>query len=235
MYTNHIILDFEMNPVSKKNKDAKRSMHREIIEIGAVKLNANNERVDSFSCFVKPDYSTDVTQYITKLTGIKSTDVHKALSLKEAMELFSDWIGDGKTRIYSWSDSDLNQLKQECDYKNIEMPSNMQRWIDFQPLFPRLMEIHSVKQLMSLREAASWYGLEFDSRQAHRALYDAEVTADLVAAVLTGDYRKQRNIYKNTLKSDQDYERTGFRLGDACGGILKQFLMQMELEPELAR
>ena len=46
MYDQHIILDFEMNPVSKKNKEARRGLSREIIEIGAVKLNSKYEVVD---------------------------------------------------------------------------------------------------------------------------------------------------------------------------------------------
>lgn len=54
MYDQHIILDFEMNPVSKKNAAARAELKREIIEIGAVKLNSKYEVVDRFSCFIKP-------------------------------------------------------------------------------------------------------------------------------------------------------------------------------------
>lgn len=52
MYDQHIILDFEMNPVSKKNATTRVELKREIIEIGAVKLNSKYEVVDTFSCFI---------------------------------------------------------------------------------------------------------------------------------------------------------------------------------------
>lgn len=101
MYNQHIILDFEMNPVAKKFEEARKQLHREIIEIGAAKVNAKGEIIDTFSCFVKPEYSSDVAGYITKLTGIKTTDVYQAVTFAEAIQCFSEWIGSEKTRIYS--------------------------------------------------------------------------------------------------------------------------------------
>lgn len=38
MYEQHIIVDFEMNPISKENVEARNILYSEIIEIGAVKL-----------------------------------------------------------------------------------------------------------------------------------------------------------------------------------------------------
>lgn len=175
MYDCHIILDFEMNPVSKKNVAARAELKREIIEIGAVKLNAEYEVVDTFSYFIKPEYSAGVTDYITRLTGIRTSDVSRAANYGEALEIFNTWIGTGKNRIYSWSNSDLRQIVMECEYKNVKFPTNITRWVDFQLLFPRLMGLnHNVQ--MSLHDAANWYGAEIDCKLAHRALYDAEVT-----------------------------------------------------------
>lgn len=224
MYDKHIVLDFEMNPVPKKNKEIRKHLGREIIEIGAVKLGADGEPEDTFSCFVKPEYSPCVTSYITKLTGIKTKDVYQACSLDEALAAFSEWIGSGRTRVYSWSDSDLAQLTAECELKHIEFPSNMRRWMDFQPVFPRLMEIRQQKNLMSLHEAAEWYGVDFNTKSAHRALYDAEITAELVQPVLTGEYISQRDCLKEIIRSDDSEETSGgLCLGEMCGNIFAMF------------
>ena len=48
MYKYHIILDLEMNPVSKEHKNVYENLSQEIIEIGAVKLNEHLEIVDTF-------------------------------------------------------------------------------------------------------------------------------------------------------------------------------------------
>ena len=57
MYKNHIIVDFEMNPVSKKNKKIRQLLRNEIIEIGAVMLNEKYEVTDKFVCYVCPQYN----------------------------------------------------------------------------------------------------------------------------------------------------------------------------------
>ena len=234
MYKQHIILDFEMNPVPKKSSSVRQCLCREIVEIGAVKLNERYEEVDRFNCFVKPQHSTDVAAYITKLTGIRNSDVQQAISFEEAVVALRQWIGGDATRIYSWSACDLIQLRTECDYKGILFPDNMRRWVDFQPLYPRFMGIDQRKPLMSLCEAAEWYGVTMDTKKAHRALYDAEITANLVKPILTGDYRKQRECLKQTIIK-QEHTYSGMSLGDACGGVLNQLLKRMMAEPEFAR
>lgn len=226
MYDYHIILDFEMNPVSKKNVVARTGLKREIIEIGAVKLNSKYEVVDKFSCFIKPEYSSGVTDYITKLTGIRTSDVSGAINYEEALERFSNWIGNGKNRVYSWSDTDLRQIVAECVYKKVKFPENITRWMDFQLLFPRLMGLnHDV--MMSLYDAANWYGAEMDCKSAHRALYDAEITAELVRGVLTGEYIEvARNIhqyYKSANKAGEQCIQ-GTCLGDLFGDIFRNLV-----------
>lgn len=48
MYDQHIILDFEMNRVSKINSQARATLKREVIEIGAVKLNSRRTSPDGW-------------------------------------------------------------------------------------------------------------------------------------------------------------------------------------------
>lgn len=38
--------------------------------------------------------------------------------------------------------------------------------------------------LMALSDTANWYGVEMDCKSAHRALYDAEITTELIRGVL---------------------------------------------------
>ncbi|OUO76757.1 hypothetical protein B5F53_16030 [Blautia sp. An249] len=235
MYAQHIILDFEMNPVAKKYEKARQQLHREIIEIGATKVNSSGEIIDTFSCFVKPEFSSDVARYITKLTGIKTTDVYQAASFAEALQNFSGWIGSEKTRIYSWSNSDRIQLRRECGYKHICYPSNMTRWLDFQVIFPKLMELRNRNRRMSLHEATEWYGVDFNQKGAHRALYDAKITTELVAPVLTGEYIAQRDCLKRTVRGVKDEESTGFGLTELCGNFFSQFISNDNSKPEFAR
>lgn len=233
MYQQHIILDFEMNPVAKKYATVRKQLHREIIEIGAVRLNSEGNFQDSFSCFIKPEFSADIATYITKLTGIKKADVYQADSFEKAVWEFSKWIGSGKTRIYSWSSSDQKQLLTECSFKQVNFPGNMQRWIDFQRVFPRLMELRQSKNLMSLHEAAEWYGISFNYVEAHRALYDAKITAELVVQAITGKYVIQRNCLKEILQGDETGEQNSeFSLEKLCDKFFYHFSINEKSEPK---
>jgi len=235
MYTQHIILDFEMNPVAKEDKEVRKNLRREIIEIGAVRLNEKYEIVDRFRCLVKPQYNKGVTAFITELTGICTADVNKALSFDAAIAEFEKWIGyEGKaTRIYSWSDSDLNQIKAECEYKAVTIPSNMKRWLDFQAVYPRIMGLDSGCRNMALHTAAEQFGISMDRKQSHSALYDAEITTELVVAVLTGEYRNQAELLRHMTKEES--QTAMFTLGDACNAVWQQFLQKKQMEPEFGR
>ncbi|MCQ4022799.1 3'-5' exonuclease [Ruminococcus sp. zg-924] len=227
MYDYHIILDFEMNPISKENVQAFNILKNEIIEIGAVKLNSNLEIVDRFNCLVKPELNYQVTPYITRLTGIESSSTMKAKILEIALHELSLWIGESSNiRIYSWSNNDLEQLRTECDYKGITFPINMRKWRDFQKVFPRMMNITRERKQIALKEALKYFDIKFDNTKVHNALYDAEITAELLIPILNGEYKSQVEcVYSFTHSAEG-----GNTLGDMCGGVLAELLKQMQLE-----
>ena len=207
-----IVLDFEMNPVRRKGYN----LRNEIIEIGAVKMDENYQIIDHYSALIKPEYSP-IAQKIKDLTGIDAATVRRAPSFQEALQDFSKWIGDGPAEIYGWSDSDENQFRAECQVKGIEVPANMESWIDFQPIYKEKMEIHSEGRL-SLQKAAGWHGIQFDKKAAHRAGYDAEITAILVQSILTGEYIKYKKMIKSLLEPEKE-ESFGTSLAGLFGDI----------------
>ena len=182
----HIFLDFEMNPIPKENREARFVVISEIIQIGAVKLNDDYQLVDRFSLNVKPEYSP-VMPHITALTGIKQEDVENAPLLKEAIDIFAKWImdssenGDGKVRIYAWSNSDWKQFSGECRLKELEIPKCFNRWMDFQRIYTRLMGL-SRRNPLSLTNALGASDGSFSGSQ-HSAVADAENSASLLTLV----------------------------------------------------
>ena len=221
MYDYHIILDLEMNPVSKDNKQAYKSLRKETIEIGAVKLDKDFNIIDRFNLFVKPQYNHQVTPYITKLTGIVSTVTMKAPYFEEALQSFVNWIGNtGLTRIYSWSNNDLHQLKTECDFNGIEFPKVLKRWLDVQKVFPKMMGLYNDRRQIALKEAVQYFNINIDNKKVHNALYDSELTTELVIYLLNGDYKEQVKCMRSFTQSESKPENT---IGDLFGDLLKQF------------
>ena len=174
----HIVIDLEMNPVNKSFKDVRRFMTDEVIEIGAVKLGEDYNLVDEFQCYVKPQYG-EITKHITKLTGITQETVADKPLFPEAFQNFMDWIGTWDMTLYSWSNSDINQLKNECRLKIPDYAAARleQQWQDLQKAFDDRIGLHSS---LALKHAIGAMNRDFEGTQ-HTALADAANTAAILA------------------------------------------------------
>lgn len=121
MKTQYIILDFEMNPVAQQNKEARSRLHREIIEIGAVKLDSDHNIVDKFSCYVKPRYNAEINPFIRNLTGISTWEVCTASYFEETIAQLEEWIGyDHATTVSKLCEMARNQSRVNSSEKPIE-------------------------------------------------------------------------------------------------------------------
>lgn len=224
MYQWHVFLDFEMNPIPRQYKKERNLVRAELIEIGAVKLNQDYELVDRYSAYVRPVFGP-ITSHITQLTGITDEAVAAAPEFAQALERFSDWIGQEKTRLYSWSMSDWRQLAGECRLKEVELPPGLcHRWMDFQRVYTRLVGLSSQNPL-SLKNAIGAAETTFDG-QAHRAVQDAENSASLLTLVEKGDFAERTRILRESLRPT-----TGYSISDSAGGsALAALLEKMKAE-----
>jgi inhibitor of KinA sporulation pathway (predicted exonuclease) len=73
--------------------EGKSELASENIEVGAVRIDADGRRVDTFQTFVCPTTVPVLSEYCTKLTSIRQEDVADAPSFHEAMAAFEAWMG----------------------------------------------------------------------------------------------------------------------------------------------
>lgn len=174
----HIVIDLEMNPVKRELKDVRRYILDEVIEFGAVKLDENYRQVDEFQCYVRPEFN-EITKHITKLTGITNETVADKAGFVEEFKNFFDWIGGWDMRIYSWSPSDIKQLKNECAYKipRFDVARLERQWIDVQKEFDDRIGLHNN---LGLKYAVGAMNRDFEGTQ-HTALADAANAAAILA------------------------------------------------------
>ena len=159
MVTQHIVLDLEMNPVAKHNREIRYQLSREVIEIGAVKISDSGIIIDKYRCFVRPQFNEGIVPFITHLTGISDRDVKNAVFFIDAIKMLEKWIGTScETKIYSWSKSDFDQITKESELKDVTIPENMKIWVDFQAIYPDVMGFDSSYRQMSLHKAWSCHG-----------------------------------------------------------------------------
>lgn len=222
MYNKHIIIDFEMNPVDGKREDAPLLPKNEIIQIGAIKLDEEYHVVDRFNAFVHLQFNSRVARHIKKITGITTEKVVNGDCLGVVLEAFSDWMGEERLSIYAWSENDLQQLREECAFKGIEIPGNMKHWLDFQAVYGVLTRLSRKGRKISLTAAAERFCIDVDKQNLHNALYDAELTTKLLVPFLNGEYIALMKLYRVNTKPEPMTQTIGDRWGD----MLRQFAAQ---------
>ena len=163
-FARQIVLDFEFAPVPKQRQ--RRGLRNEIIEVGAVKLDYHGNVMGEFSQFVQAD------------------------PLYMVIKRLSDWIGRYSAQVVCWSGADRRQLLTECQAKHIDLSAFPTDWADLQAFYTSIMDVGS-HGCVSLSDAATWFGIEFDEStgHAHSALADARVTAKLLKQAMDGEYR----------------------------------------------
>lgn len=218
MYQCHVVIDLEFTPIPRRFAREREIVRHEIIQIGAIMLDEGYRKVRSFTCFVKPSLAEGVEPNVSRLTGIQDKDLESAPDLKEALARLTAWIGgDKRTRIYSWSLTDLYQLEDECDLKDIEFPLCMYRWMDFQTVYGRLIGCH---HRLKLKDAISSVDGDFFTAQAHTALYDAEVTAELLILVKNPEeFAKRTRRIRRLFRAERCTSTIGEKFGDQLAAL----------------
>ena len=207
----HVVIDLEMNPVKREFKDVRRHMLDEVIEFGAVKLDANYVPIEEFQCYVRPEFG-EITKHISKLTGITSETVADKPKFAESFGKFFDWIGTWDMKIYSWSSSDIKQLKNECTYKlpTFDVDRLERQWIDIQKEFDDRIGLHSN---LALKHAVGAMNRNFEG-----TLADAANTAAILSLM------QDDEVFRETMKPVIDLLKPQ-QLSESIG----------DLYPELAK
>ncbi len=180
----HIVIDLEMNPIQRSRREVRKFLLEEVIEIGAVKLDENYQQIDEFQCYVKPEFSS-ISKHITNLTGITNETVADKNMFVEEFKNFFKWVGGWDMKIYSWSSSDINQLKSECTYKlpQFDVHRLERQWIDIQKEFDDRI---GLSNSLALRYAVGAINRNFEGTH-HTALADAANAAAILTLMQDED------------------------------------------------
>ncbi|MCR5403915.1 MAG: exonuclease domain-containing protein, partial [Butyrivibrio sp.] len=165
---------------------------------------------------VKPEYGK-IKKHITRLTGITDEKVNGKEGFVEAFERFMEWIGLEDTTIYSWSNSDIKQLRQECRMKleGFDVGWLNSHWVDLQKKFDDRLGLHNS---LALKHALGAMDKDFEGTQ-HTALADAANTSAILA--LMQDEDKFQETMRPVLELLRPQEELSTSIGDLCPELLK--------------
>ncbi len=162
---NYIIVDLEAT-CWEKGKGRKS----EIIEIGAVCVNEQNQVADEFSQIIRPEINPLLSEFCTKLTSITQEMADNGIHFIEALNNFLNWINShgSKYLICSWGYYDKNQFLSDC-----EVHKQSTAWIkNHISLKHQYALIKSLRRPVGMKTALKIENLDLEGTH-HRGIDDA--------------------------------------------------------------
>lgn len=180
---NYIALDLEWNqsPAGKSGEASRLPF--EIIEIGAVKLDASFRAVSSFREIVRPQVYQTLHFKTQEIVSLRQIDLENARTFPEVIADFLDWCGE-QPLFCTWGPSDLMELQRNMAFHQLPIPFPFPfLYYDIQKIFSIVYEDRKTRR--SLEFAVDYLHIIKDV-PFHSALSDAHYTS-LIMQHLTAD------------------------------------------------
>ncbi len=163
-----VILDLEWNGAySRKLK----GFINEIIEFGAVRVDAQLNILDTFEALIRPQVGKKISGKVKSLTSITNEDLEGGLQFMQAVSRFCAWGRDAV--VMTWGTSDILALIENCRYfcGSDRIPF-LGRYADLQAYCEAMLSYDRTKQ-MGLSTAAGLLSIDEGGFDHHRALGDS--------------------------------------------------------------
>jgi inhibitor of KinA sporulation pathway (predicted exonuclease) len=175
---NYIVFDLEWNIAGRANKVApeiQTALPFEIIEIGAVKLDADFRYIDKFSVYIRPQLYPILSGYVAAVTRRLQQSMKYGLAFPDAAREFLTWCGQDYL-FCTWSESDTATLKMNLKYYGLADELQV-RCLDVQYVFDARIEKADTQR--SIEYAVDFLRLS-KSQPFHQAVNDAWYTGQIL-------------------------------------------------------
>ena len=176
----YVIIDLEFNQPFAFSKGLKTVLVPEcpfeVIQIGAVKMNADFEIADSRSFLSKPSVYKRIHPFVKKITGLGSEAFLKQQIFPKVYEDFIEFLGNDEYVFCVWGSGDMRTLFDNISYYRLENRL-IDKYIDVQKMASRRLESLPGNSI-GLKTAVEAFELE-TNEDFHDALNDALYTAKI--------------------------------------------------------
>jgi len=179
-------LEFTAWEGSEKRRWTGPGEYREIVQIGAVALDADDHfrEIDGLELLVKPRINPRISDYLVALTGIAADDVlNHGIDFRDGLDRFASFAGTGDVPLLSFG-PDYAVLRENCRLTEIPYPFTETQEINAKDL---MCEIAGI----GCRGVASSNLPEIMGFAApgpkHQALFDARCVAEALRILRRGD------------------------------------------------
>ena len=200
---NLIVFDLEWNigyqPKTFLYHGTELTLRGEIIQIGAVRINARGDVLDTFEVNLRPRIFRKLQHHSAKVTGLSQGDLDAGLPMKEGLQKFLDWAGPD-AELAEWGLDDVPVLKQNLFLAGLD-ENWPDRWYDLQRIFlqayPRKegegLTLESVVDRLGIPKEEPFHNALDD------ALYTTKVCRKLPLAEGLATYPTEEELLKEAL------------------------------------
>jgi len=173
----YIVLDIEFN-----GRKFASELPMEVIEIGAVRLDSSLRLVDEFSELIKPVYYAKLNSFIKKKTGIPQEAIDAAAGFVAVSERFTSWLSRSESfLLVTWGGEDLKRIVY--DTRMHKLDDSFWMAASYYDLLKGYLRYKNVTNDVSVDAALTDLGIAAEGN-AHRALDDARMTAEVFRAIV---------------------------------------------------
>jgi inhibitor of KinA sporulation pathway (predicted exonuclease) len=140
-----IIFDLEVTswPGANERNWSLPDEHREIIQVGAVKIETEGEmlEINNFQVLVRPQINPILSDYIINLTGITQKNIERdGISFPLALSRFTNFIGEHPINIFCNGD-DKDVIEENCHIHSRPFPSILTKTTDLKNYFSEILGV----------------------------------------------------------------------------------------------
>ncbi len=204
---NLIVFDLEWNigyqPKTFMYHGTELTLRGEIIQIGAARINARGDVLDTFEVNLRPRIFRKLQHHIAKVTGLSQGDLDAGLPMREGLQKFLDWAGPD-AELAEWGLDDVPVLKQNLFLVGLD-ENWPDRWYDLQRIFlqayPRRegegLTLESVVDRLGIPKEEPFHNALDD------ALYTAKVCRKLPLAEGLATYPTEEELLREALLGNE--------------------------------
>ena len=204
----YIVFDLEFNQGFDKKLNKTVSDEKcpfEILQIGAVKLDADLNIIDTFNTFVKPNIYKEIHPFIKKMTNIIHEDVKDAPNFPQAFNNFKEFMNNDKDILCVWGNGDLKELYRNIKYYNLSTENLSNTYINVQHHASIYFNNPTGKSI-GLQNAITLLQLNQD-KSYHNALNDAYYTSLVFKNIFNDKIETKKYTFDNDSKKNPPTKR----------------------------
>ena len=204
----YIVFDLEFNQGFDKKLNKTVSDEKcpfEILQIGAVKLDADLNIIDTFNTFVKPNIYKEIHPFIKKMTNIIHEDVKDAPNFPQAFNNFKEFMNNDKNILCVWGNGDLKELYRNIKYYNLSTENLSNTYINVQHHASIYFNNPTGKSI-GLQNAITLLQLNQD-KSYHNALNGAYYTSLVFKNIFNDKIETKKYTFDNDSKKNPPTKR----------------------------